>query len=208
MKFTRKTKPSFLYILAKRLQRKHFLYEFYFKGKKTLDIGCGEGEFIKNDPNKICGVDANERVIQALKNRGLQAVVGNVGQLPFKDGEFEAVHCRNVIEHLPVEYAYSLLKEAARILQSGGLFVLASETVTKKFWDTFGHIKPYPPEAVIKLFREESREEFDGIEGLEYVDILYFGEYFQNKFFYALSVFLAPYVPSLRREYFLILRKK
>ena len=92
-----KTKPSFLYILSKRLVGKSFLYEFYFKNKKTLDIGCGEGEFLKNDPKLISGVDANHRVVEELKQRGFNTTVGVATKLPFTEGTFDAVHCRNVI---------------------------------------------------------------------------------------------------------------
>lgn len=203
-----KTKPSFLYILRKRLRGENFLYEFYFKYKKTLDIGCGEGEFIKNNPKRIMGIDANSRVIEELKGRGFDATVGEVTHLPFVNGAFEAVHCRNVIEHLHIVDAHALITESARVLQSGGIFILASETVTRKFWSTFGHIKPYPPEAIIKLLRKESREEFEGVDTLEYLDTFYFGDFFKNKILYILSVFIAYYTPLLRREYFLILRKK
>ncbi len=200
--------PTFWYILKQRTRNRNFLYEFYFKNKKTLDIGCGEGEFLKIDPQNIYGMDSNTRTIEALTRNGFKVKQGGVDDLPYADGEFDAVHCRNVIEHLPVEVAYQLLKEAARVLKPGGVFVLASEVVTKKFWTTFGHIKPYPPEAIIKLLRKESREEFEGIDTLEYAGVFFFGDYFKNKIMYLLSVFLGYYTTLLRREYFLILKKK
>lgn len=201
-------KPSLFYIINQRLKGKHFLYEFYFRGKKTLDIGCGEGEFLKVDRRNIYGVDANARTIETLSKNGFHVKQGNVTALPYTIDEFDAVHCRNVIEHLEIEDAYILIEEAARVLKTGGIFVLASEVVTKKFWTTFGHIKPYPPEAIVKLLRKESREEFEGIENLEYIDTLYFGDFFNNKLLYLISVCLAYYTPFFRREYFLILRKK
>ncbi|MEK7520821.1 MAG: methyltransferase domain-containing protein [Patescibacteria group bacterium] len=201
-------KPSLLYIISQRLKGRHFLYEFYFRGKKTLDIGCGEGEFLKVDQKNIYGVDANARAIEILLKSGFHVKQGNVAELPYATTEFDAVHCRNVIEHLEIEDAYQLIKEAARVLKSGGIFILASEVATKKFWTTFGHVKPYPPEAIIKLLRKESREEFEGIENLEYLDILYFGDFFNNKLSYLISICLAYYTPFFRREYFLVLRKK
>ncbi len=201
-------KPSLFYIISQRLKGKHFLYEFYFREKKTLDIGCGEGEFLKIDQKNIYGVDANARAIEMLSKNGFYVKQGSVTDLPYSVGEFDAVHCRNVIEHLEIEDAYRLIEEAARVLKSGGIFILASEVATKKFWTTFGHVKPYPPEAIVKLLRKESREEFEGIENLEYIDTLYFGDFFNNKLWYLISVCLAYYTPLFRREYFLILRKK
>ncbi len=200
--------PTFWYIIKQRAMGKNFLYEFYFKNKKTLDIGCGEGEFLKIDPKNIYGMDVNARTIETLIQNGFKVKQGGVNALPYGDAEFDAVHCRNVIEHLHIEDAYRLMEEAARVLKPGGIFVLASEVVTKKFWMTFGHVKPYPPEAIIKLLRKESREEFEGIDTLEYVGVFFFGDYFKNKIMYLLSVFLGYYTTLLRREYFLILKKK
>lgn len=200
--------PSFLYILRQRLSGRYFLYEFYFRGKKTVDIGCGEGEFLRRGKDHIVGVDVNERVIEALSQEGFSVKLAPAGKLPFPDNTFERAHCHNVIEHLVIQDAYRLLEEAGRVLSPGGLLVLGSEVVTKKFWDTFGHVKPYPPTAVLKLLRRESREEFEGLSMFEYYGVFYFGDYYRNKILYLLSAALGYYTPLLRREYFLVLRKR
>lgn len=200
--------PSFLYIVRTRLRKQNFVYEFYCKDKKTLDLGCGEGEFLRNDKKNIYGVDSNQRVIEKLKKEGFQVAHSSATSLPYTEGFFEVVHCHNVIEHMDVETAYSMLTESARILASGGHLVLSSEVVTKKFWETFGHVKPYPPKAVLKLLRPDSREEFDGVFDLEPVGLFYIGDYFKNKILYLFSFCIGYYLPILRREYFLILRKK
>ncbi len=196
-------KPSFFYIVKSRLKRRDFLYEFYFKGRKTLDLGCGAGEFLRNDPN-IIGVESNARLAQRP-----QVVLGNATKLPFEDQTFDAIHCRNVIEHLEVDEAYQMIKEGIRVLKPGGIFMIASETVTKKFWGTFGHTKPYPPGAIIKLIREENREEFEGLTSLEHLATFYLGNYSKYKLVYLLKGFLGYYLPALfAREYFTFLIKK
>ena len=202
-------RPSFWFILKSRFQKKDFEYEFFFKGKKTLDIGCAAGEFVGHDPSLISGIDANSKILEPLLIKGWLVQIAQAGQLPFADKEFEAIHCRNVIEHLEVDEAHQLLKEGARVLKKGGIFILASEVVTEKFWDTFGHVKPYPPAAVIKLLRPQSREEFDGLTDLECVGVFYLGDYFKNKLLYLVSAMLGYYLSKwFAREYFLILRKK
>lgn len=200
--------PSLHFIISSRLKGKSFIYEFYFKSKKTLDLGCGEGEFMKHGKDHIVGIDPNARVIERLKNEGYQASVEDARKLSFKDEEFEAIHCHNVIEHMDVSTAYAMLAEGARVLKKDGLFVISSEVVTKKFWTTFGHVKPYPPEAIIKLLRPDSREEFDAIKGLEPVGVFYIGNYYKNKILYLISFSLGYLTPLFRREYFLVLRKK
>ena len=203
-----KNTPSLLYIIKTRLQGKSFIYEYYCKGKKTLDLGCGEGEFLRHGKEHMHGVDPNARVIRKLHAQGYAVVQGSASHLPYERSEFEVVHCHNVIEHMDIDTAYRMLKEVERVLKPGGRFILSSEVVTKKFWETFGHVKPYPPEAVIKLLRSDSREAFDGVEGLECEGVFYIGDYYKNKVLYLLSFCIGHLTPFLRREYFLILTKK
>lgn len=201
-------KPSFPFMLSSRLNGKSFLYEFYFKGKKTLDVGCGEGEFMKHDKGLMTGVDPNERAVKRLQSEGYNAIVASATSMPFRDGEFEMAHCHNVIEHLDVSTAYAMLKETMRVLRPGGSLVLSSEVVNKKFWETFGHVKPYPPAAVIKLLRPDSREEFEGLSGCEPIALFYIGDLFKNRLAYFLSFTIGHFTPFFRREYFLVLRKR
>ena len=200
-------KPSFLRMLKSRLSGRDFIHDFYCKGKHVLDVGCGEGEFLRRDPQNIEGVEPNEEAVKRLLSHGLKVTRGALPNLPFPDGSFEVVHSRNVIEHLDIPTAYGLVSEGTRLLKEDGLLIIASEVVTKEFWDTFGHVKPYPPKAILKLMNEKSREEFPPIIGLEHIATVYLGNYHKNKFFYLLSCLIAYYLPFSRREYFLILKK-
>ncbi len=203
-----RTIPSFYFILKERLKRRNFLYEFYFKNKKTIDIGCGGGEFLLYDKKNIHGVDLNDVVIKKLADKGFFVRLASADKIPYSDGEFDMAHCHNVIEHLTPKVAHGMLLEASRVLKKGGLFVLSSEVVTKKFWGTFGHTRPYPPGSIKKLLREDSREEFETIKTFEWVNVFYLGDYYKNKILYLISAFLGYYTPLFRREYFVVLRKK
>jgi SAM-dependent methyltransferase len=200
-------KPSFFSMVRSRLTGNDFILDFYNKNGKVLDIGCGEGEFLKRNPEQIEGVDPNAAAVARLTSLGLRVTQGALPNLPFTDKSFSLVHSRNVIEHLDITTAYSLLTEGARLLVQGGFLVIASELVTKEFWDTFGHVKPYPPKAIRKLLKEESREEFPPITGLEFVATIYLGQYYRNKALYFLSSLIAYHLPLWRREYFLVLKK-
>jgi len=204
----KKNKPSFFFILTNRLKKKNFLFEFYFKGKRTLDVGCGQGEFIANDPKNIIGIDINESVIESLSGQGYGVKLCGADNLSFDDGEFEAVHCRNVIEHMEISTAYRMIKEIARVLKRDGIFVLCSEMPTRHFWSTFGHVKPYPPQAIKKLIKKDLREGFEFVEGFDFINVFYFGQYFNNKIIYFLSILISYYLPLGRREYFLVLKRR
>jgi len=202
-------KPSFAFLISSKMRRKDFLYESFFKGKAALDVGCGEGEFLKNDPKRIVGMDANGGLVSRLSGKGFNVRAGTAAKMPFQDRSFQAVHCRNVIEHMNVDEAYAMIKECSRVLAPGGLLVLCSEMPTRKFWGTFGHVKPYPPSSIIKLLRPESREEFDPIADLEYMTVFHIGDYFRNRALYLISACIGYYLPRwFAREYFLVLRKK
>jgi len=163
---------------------------------------------MRNDIENIVGIDPNAQVIERLIAKGYKAAKADARKLPFTEEEFEAVHCHNVIEHLDIDTAYALLHEAHRVLKKEGLFILSSEVATAKFWNTFGHVKPYPPEALIKLLREESREEFEGLKGFEVNGLFYIGDYYPQEFLYLVSFILGYLTPLCRREYFLIFKKK
>ncbi|MCX6786444.1 MAG: class I SAM-dependent methyltransferase [Candidatus Kaiserbacteria bacterium] len=201
-------RPSFLQMLISRLSGRDFIHEFYCKEKHVLDVGCGEGEFLRRSPKTIEGIEPNEDVVKRLVVQGLKVTKGALPNLPFQDGSFDVVHSRNVIEHLDIPTAYSIVSEGSRLLKEGGLLIIASEVVTKEFWDTFGHVKPYSTKALLKLLNEKSREEFAPVTGLKHIATIYLGNYYRNKILYFLSCLIAYYLPFLRREYFIVFKKE
>jgi demethylmenaquinone methyltransferase/2-methoxy-6-polyprenyl-1,4-benzoquinol methylase len=68
-----------------------------------IDIGAGVGTLalklksLGKDP--IC-VDLKPNYVEAMKRKGLNAQVGDVRKLNFKDKEFELAICEEVLEHL------------------------------------------------------------------------------------------------------------
>jgi len=99
-------------------------YSYLESSKNILDIGCGTGEFIKNAPEKIIGIDANKQTLLICKKKDFNVLLGSAVKLPFEKKSFSGIHCSHVIEHLQPEEAYKLLKEVSRVLKSKGTFVL------------------------------------------------------------------------------------
>ena len=93
------------------------------EGSKVVDLGCGHNKTV----DYAVGVDAIPKgeKINSLHDAISQAdVVANVaGEMPFKDGEFDVVIARHIMEHCinPIQ----TLREWMRIVRTGGKLYIA-----------------------------------------------------------------------------------
>jgi ubiquinone/menaquinone biosynthesis C-methylase UbiE len=105
--------------------------------KVVLDAGCGDGWFLcelarRNTETVFHGVDVSPFRIRMLRDRISAAGLGgrmaahlsNAERVPFKDGAFDLVLMREVLEHISGPGA--AIKEASRVLKSGGTLVLTT----------------------------------------------------------------------------------
>ena len=98
------------------LYRRYLLYPKlcrYLDGK-TLDVGCGIGDFI-NCRKGTVGVDINPATVEWCRQSELDVHLMSPNMLPFQDVSFDSAILDNVLEHLtePAE----LLKEIRRVLR-------------------------------------------------------------------------------------------
>ena len=113
---SRRTKLGFIY-------RSYWLYPRLVKNIKgrTLDVGCGIGDFLRYRANTI-GVDINPLTVTHCQKQGLEAHLMSSGVLPFEADSFDSVVLDNVLEHL--ESPEILLKEVGRVLCSNGTLLV------------------------------------------------------------------------------------
>ena len=91
------------------------------RGKRILDIGGERGEF--------CKVLARKKHCQAINLEphppagGFihQTIRGTADKLPFKNGEFDVVLLRGVLQHIPTRKKLKSLQEMHRVLKKGGI---------------------------------------------------------------------------------------
>jgi ubiquinone/menaquinone biosynthesis C-methylase UbiE len=93
-----------------------------FKGKKVIDIGCGDGTytvelFDKAQTASIVGIDPAEEAIklaqEKIMERTVSFEVASAYSLPFASDSFDIAHMRGVLHHMdkPIE----ALREALRV---------------------------------------------------------------------------------------------
>lgn len=93
---------------------------------RVLDLGCGAGHSVDRfralEPDvRWVGVDIAESPEVSGRTRADAAFATFDGEsLPFEDGSFDLVWCKQVLEH--VRRPIGLIDEAARVLAPGGLF--------------------------------------------------------------------------------------
>jgi len=101
-------------------------YAERLRARRVLDLGCGAEDsvelFRSVDPTvHWVGADIDESPEVAGRTRADDEFVTFDGRrLPFDDGSFELVYCKQVLEH--VEHPRELLAEVARVLAPGGHF--------------------------------------------------------------------------------------
>ena len=97
----------------------------------VLDVCSGQGNVTKalvNAAHTVIGADFSAAMIEMAKERnpGRQFVEADALDLPFEDGQFDAVVCNFGIGHIADQLA--ALREAARVLKTGGKFVMTGWT--------------------------------------------------------------------------------
>lgn len=98
------------------------------EGKRTLDIGCSDGLYLRGLSPDSVGIEQMPELAAKARSRGHEVIEGNGEEiLPKIESEsFDAILASHVLEH--VKRPIDLLEEVARILRPGGLLVLGLPT--------------------------------------------------------------------------------
>ena len=110
----------------------------------VLEVGCGRGELAErmNDQldARVVAVDQSERMVELTRARGVEAIVADVQDLPFRDAIFDGVVAAWMLYHAAdLDRA---LRELRRVLRPDGRLVAAtsSERNLGGLWELVGEI--------------------------------------------------------------------
>ena len=93
-----------------------------FRGKRVLDVGCGDGTytielFNRGQSASICGVDPARKAIEVARQkaagRDISFAVEDACHLPFAADSYDIAHLRGVLHHM--DHPDTALAEALRV---------------------------------------------------------------------------------------------
>jgi ubiquinone/menaquinone biosynthesis C-methylase UbiE len=112
--------------------------------RDVLEVGCGRGELAERMSRElsaqVIALDQSARMVELTAARGVEALVGDVVQLPFGDGRFDCAVAAWMLYHASdLDLA---LEELRRVLRPDGRLVAAtsSERNLAEVWELVGEI--------------------------------------------------------------------
>ncbi len=89
--------------------------DVFYSHTKVADFGDTSGLLFRAMKREGTSVNINQDVIDYIKSFGVEALIGDVEDLPFKDNEFDYSFCFQCLEHLP--NPIKALSEIGRVTQ-------------------------------------------------------------------------------------------
>lgn len=111
---------------AKKAMRWIVAAQQHVAATSVLDVGCSLGYVIEGGVRlglRAAGMDISEYAVKVCRERGYEARVGTLEQVPFEDGAFDVVVMKHVLEHTPTPAR--ALAEIRRVLSPGGVVLIA-----------------------------------------------------------------------------------
>lgn len=129
--------------------------------KNWLDLGCGNNIIIEENRIEGFKIGLDRSVHPDLKSKDFCA--GEVYYLPFREGSFDLISCRYLLEHLRQPTRF--FEEVFRILKPEGIFLLQT-TNRKSLWIKLSALIPFELKRL--LFNRLRLAEITGVEKTYY----------------------------------------
>jgi SAM-dependent methyltransferase len=130
-----------------------FYVPYFARCHRVLDVGCGQGQFLElleSEGVDGVGIDADARMIETCREKGLTVVGANLfDYLPQHKEAFDGIFSSNLIEHLTAKEAARFLHLAFESLSPGGIFLTTTPNPESlivhlyEFWRDATHVRLY-----------------------------------------------------------------
>ncbi len=148
---------------------------FFPAGESVLDLGCGRGEALAVLASKgvnAKGIDSSAEMVRHCIARNLDARQADLlDELSRREeGSLGGIISLHVIEHLPEQSLFQLIRRSWRALRPGGVLILETPNPlslvvsARNFWRDPTHRRPIHPETLAFMFEQAG---FDPVERLD-----------------------------------------
>jgi SAM-dependent methyltransferase len=143
--------------------KKHMMkyVKFLRKGSsvKMLDVGCGQGFYVKQAIDQgidAYGIDISRHALEnALAEVKDRITFGSITEIPFADEEFDVVTAFDVIEHINPKDTLNMIWEIRRVLKPDGIIIITTPNSNFGSWVfDLTHINVRPPRYWKLMFEE------------------------------------------------------
>jgi SAM-dependent methyltransferase len=127
------------------------LFSTLLKGKDCLDVGCGQGKYLRllgKHCSRMTGVDANPGQVDALRREGFD--VYSPGELPPR--KYDILLMSHIVEHLGARELVEFMDHYLPMLADGGMLILLTPLPGIRFWHDYTHVRPYTPQSLGMMF--------------------------------------------------------
>ncbi|MDR3054343.1 MAG: class I SAM-dependent methyltransferase [Zoogloeaceae bacterium] len=137
-----------------KLEEKYLshLFDSPFKGKSVLDIGCGDGKYLRllrESCSSLTGVDMNPQQVEDLCRDGYEVFLPDT--LP-GERKYDILLMSHIIEHMQAEALVNFMDHYLPMLKEDGRLIIITPMPGTRFWYDFTHIRPYTPQSLGMMF--------------------------------------------------------
>ena len=136
--------------------------------RTVLEVGCGRGELAERMsrelPARVVALDQSARMVELTAAREVEAIIGDVVDLPFADGSFDCAVAAWMLYH--ASDLDEALAELRRVLAPGGCLIAAtsSERNLAEIWELVGEIGAPGGGFTVERAEARLRRHFSNVE--------------------------------------------
>jgi ubiquinone/menaquinone biosynthesis C-methylase UbiE len=136
--------------------------------RDVLEVGCGRGELAERMSRElsahVIALDQSARMVELTAARGVEAIIGDVVDLPFGDGSFDCALAAWMLYH--ASDLDRALEELRRVLTPDGRLVSAtsSERNLAEVWELVGEIGAPGGSFTVESAEAALRRHFNQVE--------------------------------------------